>query len=397
MPYDFTTRFDRTHDGSTKWQDMYDMNPDVSPEAVPVSTADMEFRTAPAIVDALVDRVSNHALGYTSATDEFFDAVLGWQERRHGWRPERDWLCYSPGVIPALHAACLLFSEPGDGIIIQPPVYYPFMAASAKTGRVRVDNPLVLGDDGRWHMDYEDLERKAADPRNKVILVSSPANPVGRVWSAEELRRMADICLANDVFIACDEIHNDLVMPGYEHTTLANVLKPEELEHVMICTAPSKTFNLPALHVSTVFIPGAEAREAYKKHRAAVGRQSLNGLAYTACIAAYNESEDWLDELLQVVAGNAELVRERLAEAAPELRVTPLEGTYLLWVDFRAWGLTNEDLEALMLRHDLFTNEGYLFGQEGSGFERLNLACPRSVVEWMVGQILEARAEVMGR
>lgn len=380
MTYDFTTRMDKRGEGAIKWDSMFKHKPDVALGVVPLSVADMEFPVAPPIVEALQEFVSRASLGYTVPTEAYYEAVLSWQERCHGWKPEREWLCTSPGVVPAFYAAVRVLTKPGDGVIVQTPVYYPFMGAVKSAGMRIVENPLVEGEGLHYEMDFDDLERKAADPANTVLLLCSPHNPVGRVWTAEELHRVLDICMAHDVFVISDEIHDDLIMPGSTHTTLLTLAKPEERERIMVCTAPSKTFSLAGCQCSNIYIPSEEVRTAFQGEFGKLGMMGLNAFAFQACTAAYTKCDEWLEELLGVVWGNWCLMRDFCAERLPEVRVTPLEGTYLAWVDCRAWGRGKVELEALMREHDLFLDEGYLFGTQGEGFERINLACPCEVL-----------------
>lgn len=392
MKYDFSKRPDRSADGSAKWLAMLEAKPDVAPGVVPLSVADMELASPPEIGEAIAKRATGHVLGYTVPTDEYFDAVIGWQRRRHGWNPEREWIALSPGVVPAFFAACQVLTKPGDGIIIQPPVYYPFMSAVEAAGRTLVENPLIIGDGLHYEIDFDDLERKAADPSNTLLLLCSPHNPVGRVWSADELRHIVDICIANDVFIVSDEIHDDLLMPGIEHTTIMNVMDEAEWGRCLVCTAPSKTFNIAGLQCSNIFIPDADVRERFRAAFARLGNQGpmLNIFAYDACIAAYTRCDEWLDGLLSLVWSNHKLLEERLAASELPIGVVELEGTYLQWLDLRAWGKDKDELEALMVKHDLFFDEGYVFGSGGEGFERVNLACPTDVIEQAADRLLEA-------
>lgn len=393
--YDFTTRIDRSQDGSTKWDGMRRADPDVPAGIVPFSTADMEFVEAPEIKRA-IHRIADEAvLGYTGPTDAYFEAVLGWQRRRHHWEPERSWVVTCPGVVPALYRAVEVLTNPGDGVIIQPPVYFPFRSSIESTGRTVVENPLRLveepGAPARYEMDFEDLERKAADPHVTMLIACSPHNPVGRVWTREELRRMADICLANDVFIVCDEIHNDLVLPGHEHTTLARVLEPAELAHAMVATAPSKTFNLAGVQCSNLFIFDEERRDAFRRAGFRQGTFSLNAFAYPLCAVAYNECESWLDELIGVLDANRRLFCDYVAERIAQLTTFPLEGTYLQWFDCRALGMDADALKAFMRgKARLFMDEGAMFGAQGAGFERINLACPASVLTEALDRLADA-------
>lgn len=382
MKYDFETRVDRSGTGSEKWEAMYAADPTVGRDVVPLSVADMEFPEPPEVISALHSLLDHSILGYTGPTDSFYDAVVGWQRRRHGWTPEREWIVTSPGVVPAFFNAIRALTRPGEGIIIQPPVYYPFKMAIERNDRAVVDSPLRLTAEGTYEIDYDDLESKAANPNNKILLFCSPHNPVGRVWTPEELRRVVDICLAHDVFVISDEIHDDLIMPGFEHTTIMNVMQPEEWDRCIVCTAPSKTFNLAGCQCSTIFIPDEHVRKLFKDEFAKAAISELNVFAYTACTAAYNEGEGWLDQLIQVIQANHDLVCRRMAESLPEARAFSLEGTYLQWIDLTCLGMGREELERFM-QHDarLFLDEGYLFGDEGEGFERVNLACPTAVLD----------------
>lgn len=391
MKYDFTHRADRSAAGAYKWVDMLEKDPTVPSDVIPLSVADMELYNPPEVIEELHALLDEGPLGYTGPTDEFFDACVQWQERRHGWSPKREWVCLSPGVVPAFHNAVRILSGPGDGIIVQPPVYYPFFKAIERNCRTIVENPLILDGD-RYAIDFEGLERLAADPRNKALLLCSPHNPVSRVWTEEELRRLADICLANDVFIVSDEIHDDLIMPGHHHTTIANVLREDELQHVMVCTAPSKTFNLAGVQCSVIYIPDEDVRSSFvgEFDGLATGN-SLNIFAYRACIAAYTRCEGWLDQLIGLIWRNYQVLRGAIEENLPGVRVFPLEGTYLMWADFSAWGLANEELEAFM-QHEarLFLDEGHIFGLGGDGFERFNLACPTEDIERAGERLVEA-------
>ena len=380
MEHDFKAHVDRRGQGSSKWESMLREFPAAGKDVVPLSVADMEFENPPEVKRALHELVDSAVLGYTEPTTRFFDACVGWQERRHAWSPRKEWIVTSSGVVPAFFNAVRTLTHEGEGVIIQPPVYYPFKMAVEASGRTLVENPLMLEGD-RYEMDFDDLADKAADPTNTMLILCSPHNPVGRVWSAEELRRLVDICVANDVMIVSDEIHDDLIMPGYEHTTIMQVMRPEEYDHVIVCTAPSKTFNLAGCQASVIYVPDADVRARFSDGFRRLAQFSLNIFGYTATIAAYEECAGWLDELIEVVRGNSELLRDWAARCHPELVVYPLEGTYLAWMDFRSWGLGPKELESFMKGEArLWLDEGYVFGESGAGFERINLACPADVL-----------------
>ncbi|MDD3270290.1 MAG: pyridoxal phosphate-dependent aminotransferase, partial [Syntrophomonadaceae bacterium] len=314
-------------------------------------------------------------LGYTQPTDSYLYAVCDWMKRRHGWLIKKDWIVGSPGVVNAIFLAVKAFTNEGEGIIIQTPVYYPFYAAVERNQRVLVKNPLIFTK-SNYIIDYDDLERKARDPQNKVLLFCSPHNPVGRVWTLEELTRVGEICLRNNVLIISDEIHFDLIMSGHKHTVFANV--SEELADItIVCTSPSKTFNIAGMQTSNIIIPNEKVRKAYLREMASNGFYSLNILAYKACEIAYTECEQWLNQLLELVYNNHLESKKFIEKNLPVIKVIELEGTYLQWMDFQALGLNKHELEKLMhLKAEVFFDEGYIFGEEGAGFERMNIACP---------------------
>lgn len=381
MAFDFTTLPDRRNSGSSKWNAMLAIEPDALRDVVPLSVADMEFVTPKPIIDALQNLVSATSLGYTEPTDAFFEACISWQRRRHAWEPRKEWACLSPGVVPALHTAVNAFTDPGDAVIIQPPVFYPFSMAIEHTGRTIARNPLVLDDNG-YSIDFEGLEQLAFDPRTKAIIFCSPHNPVGRVWTEDELKRVMGICCDAGLTILCDEIHNDIIMPGRTHTTMLSLVTPEQAEHIVVFTSWSKTFNLAGTQGSVIYIPNDELRERYQKAYTSQGMFSLNAFAYQAAIAAYNECEGWLDELLGVIEANYKLMVERLDGHLGGLKVMPLEGTYLPWVDFSSWNMTADERERFLQDEaHLYLDGGKMFGDEGAAFERFNIACPTWVLE----------------
>ena len=388
MGYDFTTIIDRSACGSSKWAGMRKIDPHTGPDVLPMSTADMEFLTAPEIREGLKTYIDTVIQGYTDPTQAYFDAVLDWQRRRHGYEGKQEWIVTTSGVVPAIFFLVNLLTEPGDGIIIQQPVYYPFSLAAKLTGRRLVNNALIRKEE-TYEIDFDDLEAKARDPRNKILIFCNPHNPVGKVWSREDLTRLAEICAANHVFIIDDEIHNDLVMPGHRHTALPTV-SAEASRICAYCTAPSKTFNLAGMQLSNIFIEDPEVRGRLSLSKLMGMSLSQAAISYEACRLAYEKGEPWLEELLQVVDGNAKYVASFLAEHIPQARCYPLEGTYLLWVDFGGLGLHHKELERLMLSAKLFLDEGAMFGKEGRGFERFNLALPRSAVESAMARLLKA-------
>lgn len=376
MKYDFVTRPDRRDVGAFKWMDMYRRNPSVSPDVVPMSVADMEFVNAPEIIEGLKDYISNNVLGYTGPSDAYFDAVISWMTRRHGFTPKREWILQSPGVVPALYELVPALTEPNEAVLICTPVYHPFRHAVEESKRELVCCELIERDRS-CDVDFEDFERKAKLPSVKLFILCSPHNPVGRVWTKAELQKMLKICRENGVTVVADEIHGDLIMPGVSYVSTGTLT--EELDNLVTCTAPSKTFNLAGMQTSNIIIPNADLR---KRFNDAAGYHSLNALGYKACEYAYNQCEGWLDELITVIDSNRALVEEFLKDKLPMLIPFRLEGTYLLWVDCRKLGMNHTELENFLEnRCQLFFNDGFMFGEGGDGFVRINLACPKSVVE----------------
>lgn len=379
MKYDFETVVNRFNQGSYKYEQMLGWNPNVSQEIIPFSVADMELKNAPEIVEGLKNYIDTHILGYTLPTTNYLNAVCKWMKKRHGWDIKPEWIVGSSGVVGAFYSAIKALTKPGDGVIIMTPTYYPFYSAIDLNGRKVVKNPL-LNTGETYLIDYNDLEQKARDPENKILLFGSPHNPVGRVWKIEELQKVAEICLKNDILIISDEIHFDLIMPGYVHTIFGKISE-EVANNIIVCTAPSKTFNLAGMQTSNIIIPNKEIRDAYLTEVKSNGFFALNILGYKACEIAYTECEDWLDQLIELINYNHFELKKYIEENIPKIKVFDLEGTYLQWMDFSKLGLDKYELEKFMhLEAQVFFDEGYIFGEEGNGFERMNIACPTSVM-----------------
>jgi len=379
MKYDFQTVINRSNTGSAKWEQMKKLNSNLSENIVPFSVADMELKNAPEIVEGLKKCIDTTILGYTMPTESYFDAVCNWMKKRHNYEINPEWIVGSAGVVGAFFSAIKAFSNPGDGIIIMTPVYYPFYFAIEKNNRKLVKSPLI-NQGSTYVIDYEDLEKKAQSPNNKILLFSSPHNPTGRVWSREELEKIGEICLRNNVLIISDEIHFDLIMPGQKHTVFATI--SEELaNNMVVCTAPSKTFNLAGMQASNIIIPNKQLRDEYLKEAGSNGFFSLGILGYKACEIAYTQCEDWLEQLIELIYHNHLELKKYIEENIPVIRVYDLEGTYLQWMDFKGLDLNKDELEKLMHEEAmLFFDEGYLFGEEGNGYERMNIACPTKVM-----------------
>lgn len=374
MKYDFETFRIRRGVYSSKW-DAIGNQPD---EVVPLSVADMELLSPPQIVQAMVETAQFGMYGYGWWDDKYARAVQHWMRTRHDWEIDPAWIVQTSGVVPALYAAVRAFTQPGDGVMVMTPVYYPFYRAIHRNKRTVVDCPLQL-QDGRYGIDFDLFEEKAK--QSKLLLLCSPHNPVGRVWTEEELRRIGDICLKHKVLVVSDEIHNDLIMPGYHHTVFAK-LGEQYAQNCLVCTAPSKTFSLAAMGMSNIIIPNKELREAFDEQVNVSGCWSSNVFGLRATEVGYTQCADWVDQLLEHLQGNYLYFKDYMAKNFPGVKVFDLEGTYLCWFDCRCFGLSAEELEKKMKEEaQLYLDEGYLFGEAGAGFERINLACPRSVLE----------------
>ncbi len=380
MNYDFKTRVNRRGTGSVKIEQMLGWNPDVAEDIIPLSVADMEFVTPPEIVEGLKKHLDEQILGYSKPYKAYYDAVKSWQKRRHDFDIEDEWIVNSPGVVAAVLAAIRAFTAEGEGVMLFKPIYYPF-TSMINLGKRREVNISLLDIDGKYEVDFEGFEREAKKPENKLLILCSPHNPSARVWTLDELTRISKICSENDVVVLSDEIWNDIIMPGYKHTVFANVSSEAKMNSI-ICTAPSKTFNIAGLKASNIIIPNPDLREKFAFEMNNMHSSSLNALGYKACEVAYNQSEAWLEEMIKVVIENQKVVRGFFENRFPQIKVYEPEGTFLMWLDFRALGIDHLELER-RLHEDaqFFTDEGYIFGDEGIGFERLNIACPTDVLE----------------
>jgi len=373
--YDFQTVVSK--DDSAKWLQMKEWNPNVKEGIIPFTVADMELKHPPELIEGLKEFLDNAILGYAAPTTAYTNSVINWMEKRHNWGIKKEWIIETPGVINAFFSAVGAFTDPGDGVILMSPVYYPFYKAIERNDRKVINNNLVRNTEGSYEIDFQDLEEKAKDPRTKLLLFCSPHNPVGRVWKLEELKKLGEICNKNGVLVLSDEIHFDLIMPGYKHIVYA-CISNEFAQNCIICTAPSKTFNLAGMQVSNIVIPNENIRRTFLKFLLRTTfHPKLNMLGYKACEIVYTQCDKWLDQLNLHILSNSEIVTNYMKEHLPMIKVTKLEGTYLLWMDFRAFGLDNQKLESIM-HHEaqVFFDEGYIFGCNGSGFERMNLACP---------------------
>lgn len=391
MKYDFTTRVSQKNNGSPKWDDMYKKNPYTGENVIPLSTADMELLNPPEIIQGLKYHLDNTVLGYTQPTSDYYDAVLDWMRQRHNWNINKEWILLSPGVMPAIFLIIKALTLPGDGIIIQPPVHYPFYLAINSNRRRLVTNPLIRDDENLiYRINFDDLEKKAKDPNNKILILCSPHNPVGRVWTKEELKRVSDICYRNNVIVLSDEIYFDILMPGIKHTVFSTLCEEAE-QNCIVCTAPGKTFNLAGIQVSNIIIPNDEIYAQVQKEYLNNSLFTLNNLGLKACEIAYNECGKWLNKFIHLLKENRKIVKRFFEKYISQVKVYPLEGTYLQWLDFRAFGMKPKVLEKFLITEaQWFTDEGTLFGAEGAGFERINLACPTLVLEEALERLRKA-------
>lgn len=372
MKYDFDKTTDRRATNSYKW--------DSAPEGVlPMWVADMDFRTAPAIIDALQKRVAHGIFGYTRVPDAYYDAVTSWFSRRHGWDIDREWIIYTSGVVPAVSAVIKALTVPGDKVIVQTPVYNCFFSSIRNNGCEIVSNPLRRTAD-TYEMDFDALERCAADPRAKVMLLCNPHNPAGRVWTPDELTRLGNICLRNGVTVVADEIHCELVYQGFKYTPFAS-LSDAFLHRSVTCVSPSKAFNIAGLQIANIVAFDNDLRSRIDKAININEVCDVNPFGVAATIAAYNEGEEWLCQLLDYLHGNYEAMAEFCRRELPEFPIARLEGTYLVWMDCSSLGMPSDALEhALLDDARLWLNAGTMYGAEGEGYMRWNIACPRSVM-----------------
>lgn len=384
MQYDFDTPIDRTHTWSIKHD--FKKENGKADDILPLWVADMDFRSPDSVVEALKKAVDHGIFGYSRADESYFDAVAAWYQKRHHLTLQPEWMTCTPGIVFALSIAVRAFTQEGDAVLIQPPVYHPFSRAILRNKRTLVENPLVLKD-GHYEMDLEELEQKVLDEHVKLMILCNPHNPVGRVWTREELTALTDICLRHHVYVISDEIHGDFVWQGHEQTPYASISE-EACLHSMMCTAPSKTFNLAGMATSNLFIPDPEMRRKFRSELLDVGQENMNRLGLFACRAAYEGGGEWLDQLIGYLAGNLALVRDFCKNRVPQIQLVEPEGTYLAWLDCRELGMTDDELMAFFSNEaKVWLDPGTHSGEQGSGFMRFNLGSSRSVIAQALDQI----------
>jgi len=386
MKYNFDEIVKREGTNCIKWdgRDWYFKTNDV----LPLWVADMDFRVPYFIVNAIKKRVDHEVYGYTFKSDSYFDAVIGWMKRRHNWQIKKEWISFSPGVVAGLTFAIETFSKPGDGVIVQPPVYFPFFDCVKGTKRKLVENPLKI-ENGRYTFDFEDLKSKIKKD-TKVLLLCNPQNPGGMVWSREELEELTNICLENEILIVSDEIHSDLVFQGHKHIPIAT-LSEEVAQNSIVCMAPSKTFNIAGLASSLVIIPDKTKFNRYERalNVGHIGMGNIFGAI--ALEAAYKHGDEWLEQMKEYVWENYLFLEEFFAKNLPKVKVMKPEATYLIWLDFREYGMNNQELFNFTIKNaKVGLNDGGKFGTGGDGWLRINIGCPRSILEEALERLRKA-------
>lgn len=372
MGINFDKIIKRTNTKSVKWDSK-------SEDILPMWVADMDFQVADVIAEEIKKRAEHPVYGYTMPEEGYYEAICSWWLRRHNFAVNKEWICYSPGVVPAINMLVKAFTKPGDNVMLQVPVYYPFFKAIENNGCRLIESELKY-EHGTYSMDFQDIEEKMKNDNIKLFILCSPHNPVGRVWTKEELIRLGDLCVKYNVLIVADEIHCDLVYKGFKHTPIASICK--EYENITsTCVAPSKTFNIAGLQTSSVIIPNSILRTKYITILDSNGLMGPNMFGIEATEAAYKYGESWLDELLNYLEGNLGYLIEFIEERMPRVKVVVPQGTYLVWLDFSDYKINSRELHELMLnKGKVWFDEGYIFGKGGDNFERINIACPREII-----------------
>ena len=371
MTYDFDKIISRYNTNSVKW--------DTHPNILPMWVADMDFETAPAVKTAVQRRAEHGIYGYVHVPDTYYEAIIDWFSRRHHWQMQKEWIIYTTGVVPAISAIIKAMTEPGDGVLIQTPVYNCFFSSIKNNDCNVIENELVYHDN-TYSIDFEDLEQKASDPTTKVMILCNPHNPAGRVWSLDELKRIGDICIRHQVFVIADEIHCELIIPGYEYTPFASISKEFE-QNSATCTSPSKSFNIAGLQIANITISDDTIRRRVDRAIKINEVENVNSFGIEALIAAYNESEDWLRQLNLYIYSNYQYLCDFFSANLPQFPVTKLEGTYLVWIDISVLNKSSKAVtKELKTQESIWLNEGIMYGASGDNFVRINIACPRQTL-----------------
>ncbi len=391
MKYDFDRVIDRTRTNSMKWNKHFLKYRFESEEVLPLWVADMDFQCPQPVIEVLKKRAAEEIYGYSwHKIPAYLNAVTNWMKRRHNWEVNKDWIVFSPGIVPAIYMLIQTFVNIGEKVIIQPPVYDPFFTAIENNGRQVLLNQLLY-ENKKYSIDFEDFEEKAKDPLTKMFILCSPHNPIGRVWTEKELRRIGDICIDNEILIVSDEIHHDLILSGYKHTLFSTTSK--EFEHnTFVCTSPGKTFNIAGLQISNIIISDKRKREAFTNTIMNInGIMIPNVFGIVALITGYDEGEEWLEQVLKYIEANFKFLKEFVSENLPDVDFIDPEGTYLAWLDFSKLGMNDEELLEFMLKKaKVALDDGKIFGPGGEGFQRMNIACPRSLLKECMIRIVNA-------
>lgn len=383
VKYNFDEVIERSNTASVK----YDLRKLFfgSNDVIPMWVADMDFRTPDFVIDAIRQRIEHPVLGYSIRPAEYYESIINWVKRRHDWEIRKDWICFSPGIVPAINMAVMAYTKPGDKIILQPPVYFPFFSAVKNNDRIICYNPLKLID-GRLEMDFANLEKQCRSGAS-VIVISNPHNPGGNAWRADELFKLADICLRNNVLMISDEIHADLVNKGYKHTVLASLSK-SVAQNTVTMIAPSKTFNLAGMSTASLVIPNIKLRNRFKEVIEKLHIDLGNIFGTVASTAAYSKGDEWLDQILEYIDGNIKLLDDFLKQEIPQIKMIKPEATYMAWLDCREMKMNDKDLNKFFITQaGLGLSPGAQFGMGGKGFMRINLACPRQTLEKALNQL----------
>ncbi|MCL2213063.1 MAG: pyridoxal phosphate-dependent aminotransferase [Oscillospiraceae bacterium] len=388
MAYDFDKIINRRGTYSMKYDPVTRGKPE---DVLPMWVADMDFAAPECVINAINEQAEHGIFGYFKLGQEYFSVLQNWFARRHNWTVQPDWLVTTPGVVNAIHVAIMALTDPGDGIIIQQPAYYPFLGAVAATERRLVVNQLTEHN-GRYGIDFDDFERQIIQENVKVFILCNPHNPVGRVFTAEELVKLGEICLRHKVYVIADEVHQDIVYNGHNHLVFAGL--NEDFSNITVtCTAPTKTFNLASLPVANIFISNEKMRKRFLHEYDKFGVSQIGVMEIAACVAAYTDGEEWLGQLLGYLSDNMKLIDDFLKTKLPQVKLIKPEATYLAWFDFRELGISDDELDEIITnKAKLWLHRGTTFGAGGKGFMRMNIACPRSILQQALEQMEEGIA-----
>jgi len=388
---DFDTVIDRKNTKSLKYD--FAQKRGKPKDVLPLWVADMDFKVSSYIIEALEKTITHGIFGYSETKEEYFDILKNWMKKHHNWEIYEKWLVKTPGIVYALAMAVQAYTKEGETVLIQQPVYYPFSEVVTDNNRKLAVNELYQETDGKYRIDFEDFEKKITQENVKLFLLCNPHNPVGRVWTEEELSKIADICLKHGVIVVSDEIHEDFAFKR-KHTVFLNI-KQEYKKIGIVCTSPSKTFNIAGFQVSNIFIADDDLRAKFCARVNASGYSQLNLAGLAACEAAYQYGEEWLEAVIRYIKANADYTQKFLKERLPKVKMSELEGTYLVWLDFRAYKLSEKELNDYIInKAGLWLDNGAIFGKSAQGFQRINIACPRSTLTQALEKLAYAFSDI---